>query len=816
MKRILLFAFLFIVSAALHAQHELRGKVRNEQGEALPDAFVRLGEKHAVTKADGTFAIGGLSSGTFQLAVSFLGYETWKGEVELRGDKELDIVMKESSFMAGEVVISGIRARKDDPVAFTELTAEELEKSNFGRDLPYLISMTPGLVVSSDAGSGVGYTSMRLRGSDITRINVTVNGIPLNDAESQGVFWVNMPDFASSVSHIQVQRGVGTSTNGAASFGGSINISTIDGPSEARVVIDNSYGSFNTLKNSVQLSTRIPGSGFAFDARLSNITSDGFVDRGSSELKSYYLSGAWYGNATSVRLVTFSGKEKTYQAWNGVPLVKLKNDSEGIEKLIMLDGWSDEEADNLRGSDSRTFNRYLYSNQTDNYQQDHYQLHFTHAPSALLSLNVSLHYTRGKGYYESYKYNERFSKYNLPLPSELVIDGVSYSRTDLINQKWLDNHFYGATFSGAYEYGKLHLVAGGAINRYDGKHYGEVIWTKINAGVPDNYRWYENDGVKDDLNYYTKVTYTLFGSLGIYTDLQGRHVSYDIEGVHDDMRDLTRTAHYDFFNPKFGINWKIDEDKRIFASVAVSNKEPSRSDFRDADDELVPQPEKLIDYELGFDWMGEMLGFQANGFYMDYKDQLVLTGKINNVGAYIMNNVPESYRTGIELAGFARVAPWLTASANAVFSANKIKDFTEYVDDWDNGGQLANYLGNTNIAFSPSSTIAARLEAQPLKGLSAILDTRYVGEQYIDNSSSRDRMLDSYMISDLVLRYKVPTKSGKNTRVELGFQVGNLFDKSYISNAWVYSFVLDGKREVLDGYFPQAGRNFTGQVVLRF
>src|SRR5690606_19629504 len=286
----------------------------------------------------------------------------------------------------------------------------------------------------------------------------------------------------------------GTSTNGAASFGGSINISTIDGPSEARVVIDNSYGSFNTLKNSVQLSTRIPGSGFAFDARLSNITSDGFVDRGSSELKSYYLSGAWYGNATSVRLVTFSGKEKTYQAWNGVPLVKLKNDREGIEKLIMLDGWSDEEADNRIGSDSRTSNRYLYSNQTDNYQQDHYQLHFTHAPSALLSLNGSLHYTRGKGYYESYKYNERFSKYNLPLPSELVIDGVSYSRTDLINQKWLDNHFYGATFSGAYEYGKLHLVAGGAINRYDGKHYGEVIWTKINAGVPDHYRWYENDG----------------------------------------------------------------------------------------------------------------------------------------------------------------------------------------------------------------------------------------------------------------------------------------------------------------------------------
>ncbi len=816
MKRILLFAFLLIISAALHAQYELRGKVHNEQGEVLSDAFVRLGQKHAVTKSDGTFTIGGLSSGTYQLAVSFLGYETWKGEVELRGDNVLDIVMQTSSFMAREVVVSGIRAKKDDPVAYTEVTSEDLEKSNFGRDLPYLLGMTPGLIVSSDAGSGVGYTSMRLRGSDITRINVTVNGIPLNDAESQGVFWVNMPDFASSVSHIQVQRGVGTSTNGAASFGGSINISTIDGLSEDRVVVDNSYGSFNTWKNSIQLSTRIPGSGFAFDTRLSNITSDGFVDRGSSELKSYYLSGAWYGSSTSVRLVTFSGKEKTYQAWNGVPLVKLNDDSEGIEKLIVLDGWSDEEADNLRKSDSRTFNRYLYSNQTDNYQQDHYQLHFTHAPSALLSLNASVHYTRGKGYYESYKYNERFSKYNLPLPSEVVVDGVSYSRTDLINQKWLDNHFYGATFSGVYEYGNLHLVAGGALNRYEGNHYGEVIWTKINAGVPDNYRWYENEGVKDDLNYYTKVTYTLFGALGMYTDFQGRHVSYDIEGVHDDMRDLTRTAHYDFFNPKFGVNWKIDHNRRLFASVAVSNKEPSRSDFRDADNEVVPQPEKLIDYELGFEWMGESFGFQANGFYMDYKDQLVLTGKINNVGAYIMNNVPQSYRTGIELAGFSRITSWLTASANAVFSANKIKEFTEYVDDWDNGGQLINYLGTTDIAFSPSTTFAARLEAEPLNGLSAILDTRYVGDQYIDNSSSRDRMLDSYMLSDLVLRYKVPTKLGNNTRIELGFLVGNLFDKSYMSNAWVYSFVFDGKREVLDGYFPQAGRNFTGQVVFRF
>lgn len=807
---------MLMTSYGLMAQYSLRGTVLNEQNEELVGAVVRLSSKHAVTGIDGSFVIEDIKGGMQRLSVSFLGYETYREEILVEAESQISIVLSPKSMMTSEVTVSALRAKKTDPVAYSELSAEELKQRNFGQDLPYLINMTPGLVVSSDAGAGVGYTSMRLRGSDITRINVTLNGIPLNDSESQNVFWVNMPDLTSSVNQIQVQRGVGTSTNGAASFGGSINISTLNGLSGNQVVVDNAYGSFNTWRNTVQLSTIVPGDKFAFDLRLSNITSDGFIDRGFSDLKSFYLSGGYYGDNTSVRFVTFSGKERSYQAWNGVPKVKLENDSEGMQKLIVMDGWSDEEAANLLSSGARTFNRYLYDNQTDNYQQDHYQLHFSHRPSHSVLLNAAFHYTRGRGYYESFKYDEKFSKYNLPLPAEVIIDGKAHNRTDLIARKWLDNHFYGATVSGVYQYGKLHLVVGGGLNRYEGNHFGDVIWTSLNVGISPNFRWYNNDGVKDELNYFAKTTYSLLGGLSLYADLQGRHVKYDIKGLHDDQRDLTRSSAFGFFNPKFGLNWELSPGKRAFASVAVANREPSRSDFRDADEQLAPQPERLIDYELGLDWSEEKWGLQLNGFYMDYKDQLVLTGKINNVGAYIMNNVPESYRAGLELAGRISILPRLAASANVVLSANKIKNFTEYVDNWDTGEQEMFNLGSSDIAFSPNVTFAGRIETELSDNLTAMLNTRHVGSQYIDNSSSTERRLDSYWVSDLLVRYIINAKSNKKPSIELGAQVNNLFDKDYLSNAWVYSYIYDGQRDVFDGYFPQAGIHFMGQVLIRF
>lgn len=812
-KFLLLMGFVVMTSSFLMAQYTIQGSVTDNNGGVLPGAVVRVANKVAIANVDGRYTVEGLDRGNYLLRVSFIGYETFSKEVTLSSNLVLDVVLNEMSILKGEVTVAAIRARRTDPVAYTELSAEEIQKNNFGQDLPYLLSLTPGMVVSSDAGTGIGYTGMRLRGTDITRINVTVNGIPLNDAESQGVFWVNMPDFATSVSQVQIQRGVGTSTNGAASFGGSVNFSTLDGPGTQQVVIDNGFGSFNTMRNSVQVQSGLLQNKYAFDVRLSNITSDGFVDRALSDLKSFYFSAGYFGNASTLRFVTFSGKERTYQAWNGVPKVKLDNDVAGMEKLVAMDGWSAPEAENLYNSNPRTFNRYLYDNQTDNYQQDHYQLHYSNKPASNLLLNASLHYTRGEGYYESYKYRERFTKYNFPIGS-VEIDGVTYNRTDVIARKWLDNHFYGVTASVVLQQGILHLVAGGAWNRYEGDHFGNVIWSAINAGVPANYRWYQNDGTKEDLNYYGKASVGLAPGFTTYADLQVRHVSYDIRGVHDNQRDLTRSTSYGFFNPKFGINYEIGQGKRVYASVAVANREPSRSDFRDADDEVVPQPERLINYEAGIDWFGEKWGVQLNGFYMDYKDQLVLTGRINNVGAYIMNNVPKSYRSGIELAGQAVILPRLLWGGNVVLSTNKIKNFFEFVDDWSTGEQVVNFLGTTDIAFSPNVTAASRFELLPMDNFTIALNSRYVGKQFIDNTSNSARQLDGYLVNDLVLRYKINSK--RMPAIELGAQINNLLDEKYISNAWVYSYIYDGDRDVLDGYFPQAGRHFMGQVILRF
>ena len=815
MKNLLLLICLTMVSGSLaSSQYWVKGKVTNNAGNPLHGAVVRVGEISVTTSESGVYHAEPFAAGTARVQVSFVGYETFTSNITITGNMVIDVNLDEKAVLGPEVTILAIRARSTDPVAFSELTYEDIEKKNFGQDIPYLLSLTPSMVVTSDAGTGIGYTGLRLRGTDITRVNVTVNGIPLNDSESQGVFWVNMPDFATSVDRVQIQRGVGTSTNGAASFGGSINFSTIAAPGDkAHVVIDNGFGSFNTMRNSVQLYTGLLPNRFAFNARLSNITSDGFIDRAFADLKSFYFSAGYFGNASSLRFITFSGKEQTYQAWYGVPLVKLHNDRAGMEKLIAMDGWSEAEANNLFNSNQRTFNRYLYDNQTDNYQQDHFQLHYSYQPTSKLLVNSALHYTRGKGFYESFKYNQSFASYNFPF-STLNINGEDIDNTDLIAQKWLDNHFYGITFSAAYQHENMHVVIGGAANQYDGDHFGNVTWTAVNAGLPANFQWYFNQGTKRDLNYFAKITSELLPSTSIYLDLQGRHVYYSINGLHDDQRDLTRSTRYDFFNPKFGINYEFEAGKRLYASVAVAHREPSRSDFRDADLNMVPRPERLVNYEAGFDWITSNWGLQANLFYMGYRDQLVLTGRINDVGAYIMNNVPESYRAGIELSGRVRVTPNLSWSGNIAISRNMIKNFTEYVDNWDTGLQESFFLGDTDIAFSPRVVASSSIEANPLANLSVILNSRHVGRQYIDNTSNQSRMLDSYLVNDLVTRYRINLKG--NTAIELALQVNNLLDASYISNAWVYSYISGQTRDVIDGYFPQAGRHLMAQVRLKF
>lgn len=805
-------AVLFSFSAM--AQNMIKGTVCDENGKPL--VGVNVIQKNSflgtISDANGKFSLQTGNSNNQTLVFSFIGYET----LEQKASDNMDIILTPSVVVTSEVVVSAVRAEKNTPVACSEISKKELVKNNYGQDLPFMLNQMPGVVTNSDAGTGVGYTNFRIRGTDMTRINITVNGIPLNDAESQNVFWVNMPDFTASVDKIQVQRGVGTSTNGAASFGASVNLNTLNSAARPKAFIDNSAGSFGTVKNSVALSTGLLKNNLAFDVRLSRVKSDGFIDRGASDLKSYYFSGGYYGEKTTVKFINFSGQEHTDQAWNGVPKVKLDNDRAGMEKLISNDEWSDEEAQNLYNSDTRTFNRYLYDNQTDNYQQDHYQLHFTQEVNEQFNLAAAMHYTYGRGYYESYKYDEKFTDYNVGFDYVVFEPNDTIKSTDLIQQKWLNNHFYGATFSANYHNDNMHLIIGGAYNKYEGDHFGKVIWWQINNNIPENHEWYRNYGEKKDFNIFAKLNYSISQALSLYGDIQYRNVQYDMNGLHDDFTNLTQSHNFNFFNPKLGINYSINDHHRLYASFATTEREPTRSDFRDAPKGRKPHAERLMDYELGYDLTNSNVFLNLNGFYMKYKDQLALTGQINNVGAPIMVNVPESYRVGVEVSGGLTLCPRLNWTGNVSFSANKIKNFTEYVDNWDNwetGEQEIKELGKTDIAFSPEITAASQFNYMPAKNLTLSLMSKYVGDQYIDNTSCNERKLDAWFVNDMLLNYDF--RVNKIGDFALGLKVNNLFNEEYESNAWVYRYYYGGEHNVLDGYFPQAGTNYMLRLTLK-
>jgi iron complex outermembrane receptor protein len=824
MNRIALLLLFFLSSGIFtNAQFYISGKVTDENDKPLPGVNVVIDGTYegTITDPSGKFELKLKKKGNYSLAFSFVGYEKKVVPVNLNSNKTtINVRMAPSVILANEVVVSAIRAKKETPVAFSEIDQKELKEINYGKDMPYLFEQTPSVVTTSDAGAGVGYTSFRIRGTDMTRINVTVNGIPMNDAESQGVYFVDMPDLASSVDKIQIQRGVGTSTNGTASFGASVNISTLNDDPKASATLDNSYGSFNTWKNSVAVSSGLLNDRFTFNARLSRVSSDGFVDRATSDLKSYYLSGGYYGKSFSIKAITFAGYERTYQAWNGVPKVKLENDIEGMEKLVIMDGWSEEEADNLFSSDPRTFNRYLYENQTDNYRQSHYQLHYSHELSKKFNINAALHYTKGKGYYESYKYDKKFPDYGLGFDN-IIIDGDDITRTDLIEQKWLDNDFYGIVFSANYNPGRLQLTLGGGYNYYDGDHFGKIKWMEYNNGVGPDHEWYRNTGDKSDFNIFLKGIYNISDNVNLFGDIQYRNVNIDMAGIHDDLSDITQEHLFNFVNPKAGINWNLSDKNRIFASFGMARREPTRSDFRDAPADRTPKEEILYDYEFGYSFKTNRVSVNANLFFMDYKDQLVLTGEINNVGTPIMVNVPESYRKGIEVSGNFVLRSNINWGVNISLSSNKIDNFTEYVDNWsywddpqNEPYQIVTNLGKTDIAFSPDIVAGSNLSWKPWKDVTLSLMSKYVGKQYIDNTSNEERKLDPWFVNDLMANYNFNIKGIVN--FELGLMVNNIFNEEYESNAWVYQYYYAGEHDVLDGYFPQAGTNFMLRLVMRF
>lgn len=780
-------ALLALLGTAM-AQHSLTIHVSNENGEALSGASVQLvGTLHAArTDQAGMTVLHNVKAGDYEVRVSFLGYSTEVQQHAVSGNQEIHFFLKRSTVLTDEVIVRATRASENTATTYKNISKADLAKNNLGQDLPFLLNQTPSVVVTSDAGAGVGYTGMSIRGSDATRINVTINGIPLNDSESMGVVWVNMADFASSVDNVQIQRGVGTSTNGAGAFGGSLNIQTTTLNQEAYAELDNSFGSYNTLKNTVRLGTGLIDGKFSFDGRLSQIKSDGYIDRASSDLKSFFLSGAWHGQRSLLRANVFSGKERTYQAWNGVP-----------EEML---------------ADNRTYNEFTYDGQTDNYTQTHYQLHYSNALSSRFTLNTALHYTRGAGYYEEYREDNRFSAYGL---SDVVIGGETITTTDLVRRRWLDNHFYGLTYSLNYTPdANLNLTLGGAYNEYQGAHFGEVIWAQYASDSKLGDRYYEDDAVKTDFNVFGKAEYRI-NRLNLFADLQYRRVAYTFLGFDRNLIQLDQTDYLNFFNPKVGVNYQFDNNSHLYASLAIGNKEPIRKDYTESSTTSRPNPEHLKNIEAGYRIAGRNFSLGANGYAMLYKDQLIITGQINDVGSAIRQNVPDSYRVGLELDAQWQPVSSLTWSVAAAVSRNKIKNFTEYVDLYDYSDQQEVFYESTNIAMSPAFVGSSELGYRPFPNAEVALVTKYVSRQYLDNTSSVERSLDAFLVNNLRLGYNIGFKGVKNMGISL--LVNNIFNEKYEANGYTWGYLnADGSRQHFNYYYPQATANFLLGLNLKF
>jgi iron complex outermembrane receptor protein len=718
------------------------------------------------------------------------------------GEQPVDTVGISKNVSLDEVVVTATKAVKGTPVAYTDIPKDELAGRNDGQGMPSLLSGSPSLIVTSDAGTGIGYSGFRIRGTDANRINITVNGVPVNDSESHGVFWVNMPDFASSVENVQIQRGVGTSTNGSAAFGATVALQTLKPEMKPGVEYSVSAGSFATVKHTVKGGTGLLYDHWVVDARYSRIRSDGFIDRAWADMSSYYVSAAWYGANTLVKFQTFGSEEQTYQAWNGVPSSLLKPGSPGKENRTYNSCGEYEEDGAVK----------FYDNQTDNYRQQHYHLTGSRRMGDLWNMNLTLHYTRGEGYYEDYKAGAKYAAYKLPGYTDP--EGEERSRTDLVRRKWLDNDFYGGVFSANYRSESLQLTLGGAANRYVGDHFGRVMWAKAANVLPSpDYEYYFNTGKKTDYSAYVKVGRPFSASLSGYLDLQYRGIDYGIQGSDDKAGEhVDVDKHWNFFNPKAGLHYRAGGHE-AFVSFSVANREPNRDNFTEAAPGERPVHETLYDYEAGYSFRHESFHAGLNLYYMDYTNQLILSGKISEIGEALTSNIKDSYRAGIELTAGVRIAPWLKWSGNLTLSRNRIKDFTEYVDNWDTGEQEAEYLGTTDIAFSPG-IIANSTFDFTRKGFSASLTSQKVGRQYLDNTSGKDRSIDPYFVSNLRIGYAFKPAFVRELAVDVS--INNLFNERYETGGWVYSYRTGGERLKDDGYFTQAGTHAMARLTVRF
>jgi iron complex outermembrane receptor protein len=780
MKKITFFLFLFAGMLANAQTFTLKGKVVDENNESLSGATILVKEpkKGTSTDFDGKFSVN-LPKGNYTIQVSFIGYKTVLKEIFLTKSDEINFNLLPNSTVLEEVLVSAVRASADVPVTFSNLSKREIAKRNLGQDIPILLNYMPSVVSSSDAGAGIGYTYMSVRGSNGEKINVTINGIPYNDPESHGTFWVNLSDFASSTENLQLQRGVGTSTNGSGAFGASLNILTDALSKEAFGEISNSFGSFGTRKHTVKFSTGKLNDHIEIAGRLSNIYSDGYIDRAFADLKSYYLQGSYTDENTLIKAVTFGGKEITYQAWAGLDATQLETD--------------------------RKQNPYTYENEVDDYQQNHYQLHWNEKLNKSWSTNLALNYTKGSGFFEQFKEEEAASDFN-----NLIVDG-----TDVIVRRWLDNDFYVVNFNTNYKTDKLNFISGISYSRYTGDHFGEVIWGERlaeNTNIRD--RYYFSDAKKTDFSIFAKATFKINTRLSGYADVQGRFVNYQTEGITSDLANVNVDASFNFFNPKFGLTYKINDYNNLYTSFAVANREPKRNDFESG----VTTPETLNDLEFGWRLKKENIKLNTNIYYMDYKNQLVLTGAIDDVGAPIRTTSGNSYRLGLEIDADLTLSDKFSMKPNVAFSSNKNKNLIAQID-----GKLEN-LGNTNLSFSPDIVVGNIFLYNPLENLQISFLSKFVGKQFMSNFSSTvssNDVLDSFFTSDLNVVYEIkPAKIFKS--VVFSALINNLFNTEYVDRGYYYTYddtwsaanqttTLDGA-----GYYPQATRNFLVGVTFKF
>jgi iron complex outermembrane receptor protein len=681
--------------------------------------------------------------------------------------------------------IRSVRVSENSPFAKSNVSANQITQLNFGQDLPFILQNTPSIVANADAGNGIGYTGMRIRGTDATRINVTINGIPYNDAESMGTFLVNIPDIASSASSIQIQRGVGTSTNGASAFGATINIATNDYHPSHYLSLQNSFGSFNTLKNNLQFGTGLINNRFTIDGRISSINSDGYIDRAKSNLQSFFVSSTYWGDNSSLRLNVFSGKEKTYQAWYGVP-----------EELLLTN-----RTYNPAGTEKADS---PYDNQTDNYTQTHYQLFYNQNINPNLKWNTALFLTKGRGYYEEYKAGVNLADYGIA-PNPLF----NSINPDLVRRRWLDNNFYGQIASLTYEKNKDIITVGGGWNIYDGLHFGNLPYgiPSSNGNLSINKEYYHNNATKNDINGYIKWEHQIMHHLTSFIDIQYRRVQHTMYGF-DTNPDLLVDRKFNFINPKFGLSTKI-KNTTYYSSIAIAHKEPNRADF-EAGINQQPKQEVLYDWESGFKSKYEKFNWGMNIYYMHYKDQLVLTGKINDVGAYTRTNVPKSYRAGVEIEESWLIGKKWESNGTVTFSKNKIEHFTEYFDDYDNGGQASIHHHNTDITLSPNLTGTHNLVYKLNERTNITWTSRYVSKQYLDNTQNESRTLDAYFLNDLNLSYKLIDK--KKWKALFQFYAINVLDEKYEPNGYTYSYIYGGTTTTSNNFFPMAGRNYFASI----